>query len=66
MTRAGSSSIAATTSSGQGSSTGYETRDGTRFVNIGRQVFHVISWDPFEGEWASDVGISDDWDPCLW
>ena len=44
----------------------YETRDGTRYVNIGRQVFHVISWDPFEGEWASDVGISDDWDPCVW
>ena len=44
----------------------YVTRDGTRYRNIGRQVFHVSSWDPFEGDWVSDVGINDDWDTCTW
>jgi hypothetical protein len=45
----------------------FTLRDGTRLVNIGYQQFHVISWDPFEGEWLRDVGAySLDSDPCTW
>lgn len=44
----------------------YITRDGSRYADTGRQVFHVISWDPFEAEWTMDGGLNDDWDPCTW
>jgi hypothetical protein len=44
----------------------YVTRDGSRYQRIGRQTLHVISWDPWEFEWTSDVGLHEDWDPCTW
>jgi hypothetical protein len=44
----------------------YVTRDGSRYANTGRQVFHVTSWDPFEADWTMDGGRNDEWDPCTW
>ena len=45
----------------------YTLRDGTRYADIGSQLLHVLSWEPFEAEWVRDVGQQlPDWDPCTW
>jgi hypothetical protein len=45
----------------------YTLRDGTTYADIGSQLLHVTSWDPFEAEWVRDVGQQlPDWDPCTW
>ena len=44
----------------------YVTRDGSRYADTGRQVFHVSSWDPFVADWTMDGGLNDDCEPCAW